>query len=349
MKKMLILVVIASLVGGSLFANEAVLIDFGLLAADYRVSANGEEEENGDDTPNENRATLMDFSNVRFAGSFTEEQRRMMRTSLAIENWEVDLAPSARTIFNATRSFTREASSRRYGTVMGVRVHFPLDPFHSWALVRPPFEIPAFEPREENGENGNGNGNNGNGGTRFENGFGVVKNVGTLRSVAVTVHGMNFPHSLNVVLLDHNGNRRSVPMGNLHFDGWAQLQWDNPAYIQEVRNRDLRILPVYPDSMPFVKFGGFEIRRDASHRGGDFITYFREVRILFDKAVLDTDRDIDDEGLWGIIQERETARRVWEMERFGQDQIMRHIEAQRQSTQTEFSPTPRAGNGNGDE
>jgi len=343
MKKMLILVVIASLVAGSLFANEAVLIDFGLLAADYRVGA----EDDEDDTPNENRATLMDFSNVRFASSFTEEQRRMMRTSLAIENWEVDLAPSARTVFNKTRSFTREAPSRRFGTVMGVRVHFPLDPFHSWALVRPPFEIPAFEPFGEDDEaaaNGNGNGN----GTRFENGFGVVKNVGTIRALAVNVYGMNFPHSLNVVLIDNNGNRRSVPMGPLNFDGWAELRWDNPSYIQEVRNRDLRITPIYPDSMPFVKFGGFEIRRDASHRGGDFITYFRDVKIIYDRAVLDTDRDIDDEAIWGIIQERETARRIWEMERFGQNQILRHLEAQRQATTTTFTPTQEAGGNGGD-
>jgi len=336
MKKMLILVVAASLAIGSLFAHESVLIDFGLLAADMTIGDS--------DEPNQNRATLMDFSNVRWAGAFTEEQRMMMRTSLAIENWEVDLAPSARTITNVTRSFTREAPSRRFGTVMGVRVHFPLEAFNSWALVRPPFEIPAFEPAADIQDDGtiepaaNGNAN----GTRFENGFGVVKNVATIRSLAVNVYGMNFPHSLNVILLDHNGNRRSVPMGPLNFDGWAELRWDNPAYIQEVRNRDLRLTPIYPDSMPFVKFGGFEIRRDASHRGGDFITYFRDVKIIYDRAILDTDRDIDDEAVWGIIQERETARRIWEMERFGQDQILRHLEAQSQATTTTFTPTPEA-------
>jgi len=331
MKKMLILLVVASLVAGSLLANESVLIDFGLLTADIQV---------GDgDGPDQNRATLMDFSNVRFAGSFTEEQRGFMRTSLAIENWEVDLAPSARTLANMSRSFTREAESRRFGPVMGVRVHFPLEAFNSWAHIRPPFEIPAFELSEvqDDGtivQNGNVNG------TRFaDNGLGVVTNVGIIRALAVNVYGMNFPHSLSVVLLDQDGNRRSVPMGNLQFDGWAELRWDNPAYVMEVRNRDLRITPIYPDSMPFVKFGGFEIRRDASHRGGDFITYFRDVKIIYDLAVLDTDRDIDDEGVWGIIQQRETARRIWEMERFGQDQILRHLEAQRQATDATFTPT----------
>jgi len=333
MKKMLILVAIASLVVGSLFANEAVLIDFNLLAADMTI---GDAE-----APNQNRATLMDFANVRFAGSFTEEQRQMMRSSLAIENWEVDLAPSARTLFNVSRSFTREAESRRFGTVLGARVHFPLEPFHSWALIRPPFEIPAFEPAADIQDDGTIEpAVNGDGTTRFENGLGVVRNVATIRSLAVNVYGLNFPHSLNVILLDHNGNRRSIPMGPLNFDGWAELRWDNPSYIQEVRNRDLRITPIYPDSTPFIKFGGFEIRRDASHQGGDFIAYFRDVKIIYDRAVLDTDRDIDDESIWGIIQERETMRRVWEMERFGQDQILRHLEAQRQAVDATFTPTP---------
>ena len=145
MKKMLIFVAIVSLMAGSLFAEEAVLIDFSLLAADTHVSRGSADEE---ETPNENERTMMDFSRVRFGGSFTQEQRNVMKTSLAIANWEVLLAPSARTVHNMVRSFTREAPSRQFGTVMGVRVHFPVENFNSWALIKPPFEIPAFEPMQ---------------------------------------------------------------------------------------------------------------------------------------------------------------------------------------------------------
>ena len=340
MKKMLILVAIVSLMAGSLFAEEAVLIDFSLLAADIRVPLGPDDQ---DDTPNQNRATMMDFSGGRFGRSFTEEQRRSMRTSLAIENWEVELNSSARTIHNMIRSFTREAPSRQFGTVMGVRVHFPLENFHSMAFVRPPFEIPAFEPPANVSDDGTiepADEEDNGGATRFENGFGVVRNVGTIRSVAVNVYGLNFPHGLSTVLIDGEGNRRTIFMGHLNFDGWGELRWDNPAYIQEVRNRDLRLFPLYPDSMPHIKFGGFEIRRDAAHRGGDFITYFKDVKLIFDRAVLDQDRDIDDERVWGIIRDRENARSTWEMERFGQIQVLRFLEAQRQATQTEFTPTP---------
>jgi len=227
---------------------------------------------------------------------------------------------------------------------MGVRVRFPTENFHSWAQIRPPFEIPAFEPQADVQDDGTiepADDSDGiTGPSRFENGFGVVKNVGTIKSLAVNVYGLNFPHGLSVLLIDGSGNQRSMFMGFLNFDGWGELRWDNPSYIQEVRNRDLRLFPLYPESTPFIKFAGFEIRRDASHRGGDFITYFKDVKVIYDKAVLDTDRDIDDESVWRIIQDRETARKVWEMERFGQNQVLRYLDAQKQATQTMFTPSP---------
>ena len=353
MKRIIILVAIVIFSAGMLFANESVLIDFSLLSADIRVPL----DENDQGTaPNQNRRTVMDFGQVAGA-SFTPEQRALMRTSLAIENWDVVLNSSARTIFNVTRSYTREAPSRRFGTVMGVRVHFPLIAAFSKAEIRPPFEIPAYEPMVEIDDQGNIGApeNNGfQGPTRFEDGFGVVKNVGTIRSVAVNVYGLNFPHGLNVILLDHEGNERVIFMGHLNFDGWGELVWNNPQYIFEVRHRDLRLFPLYPHSMPFVKFGGFRLDRDASHQGGDFIVYFKDVRIIYDLAVLDTDRDIDDEALWGIIRDREAARRMFEMERFGQNQILRFVDQQRQTrspwdplhggtSQERFGFTPAAG------
>lgn len=319
MKRILILITIF-MVAGSLFAREAILIDFSLLAAD---------------DGRQNSRTLMDFAHVAGA-SFTEPQREAMRTSLAIENWEVILASSARHVTNMVHSFTREAPSRQYGTVMGVRVHFPLEPHNSWAKIRPPFEIPAFEPFPD----GNGNGRR----SRFESdedsadspAFGVVHNVAVIREIQTRVYGLNFPHRLSVLLLDSFGNERSFDMGNLQFDGWGYRRWVNPAYIQEVRNRDLRLFPLYPTTTPFIKFNGFLIQRDAQHIGGDFITYFKDVRIIYDQATLDMDRDIDNEAIWGIIETRETQRRNWEMQRFGHNQVLRFLEQERQSTELPF-------------
>jgi hypothetical protein len=342
MKKMLIFVAIVSLVAGSLFAEEAILIDFGKLAADIHVSVGPDDK---DTTPNHNRATMMDYSRVRFGGSFTEEQRKVMRTSLAIVNWEVLLASSSRTVSNMVLSYTKEASSKQWGKVMGVRIHFPLESFNSWAVIQPPFEIPAFEPQANVSDDGTieAKEDGGDGITapsRFEDGYGVIKNVGTVKSIAVNVYGLNFPHGLSTLYIDSLGNKRSSFMGYLTFDGWGELRWDNPAYVQEVRNRDLRLYPLYPASTPFIKFGGFEIKRDAAKDGGDFITYFKDVKVIYDKAVLDTDRDMDDEALWSIIQDRENARKSWEMERFGQNQVLRYLDGQKQARENEFTPTP---------
>jgi len=342
MKQMLILVVIAML-AGPLFAEEGVLIDFTLLKADIHVRVG---DNDNSTEPNQNRHTMMDFSHVA-GGSFTTQQRSVMRTSLAIENWDVILASSARNVENISRSYTREAPSRQFGTVLGARIHFPIEPHNSWALIRPPFEIPAYEPMATIRDDGTIEPLQGNDGitsrSRFEAqergqpAYGVIKNVGVLREVKVHVYGLNFPHRLFVILIDSQGNERNVDMGPLNFDGWGDPSWVNPAYVQEVRNRDLRLYPLYPASTPFIKFGGFLLQRDAAHIGGDFIVYFKDVSIIYDVAVLDTDRDIDDEALWRIILDRETARKVWEMERFGQNQVLRYLEQQRQATELPFA------------
>jgi len=345
MKKMLIFVAIVSLVAGSLLAEEGILVDFSKLVADIHVPVGPDDQS---DTPNHNRATMMDFSRVRFGGSFTEEQRKVMKTSLAITNWEVLLASSSRTVTNMVLSYTREASSKQWGTVMGVRIHFPLESFNSWAIIKPPFEIPAFEPQANVGDDGSieeseDGGDGIVGPSRFEDGYGIIKNVGTIKSIAVNVYGLNFPHGLSTLIIDGiSGVQKSMFLGYLNFDGWGELRWDNPAYVKEVRNRDLRLYPLYPTSTPFIKFAGFEIKRDAAKDGGDFITYFKDVKVIYDKAVLDTERDIEDEALWSIIRDRENARKSWEMERFGHNQILRYLDAQKQASETDFTPTEKA-------
>jgi hypothetical protein len=165
--------------------------------------------------------------------------------------------------------------------------------------------------------------------------------VGTIKSIAVNAFGLNFPHSLSVILIDNEGNQKTMFVDYLNFDGWAELRWDNPQYVQHVRNRELRLYPLYPTSTPFVKFGGFLIKRDADKAGGDFITYFRDVKIIYDKAVLDTDRDIDDESLWKIIQTREEAKKRFEMSRFGQNQILHYLDLQKQASESDFTPSPK--------
>ena len=339
MKQILILVVIAML-AVPLFAEEGVLIDFSLLAADITI---------GDgDTPNQNQRTLMDFSQA-VGPSYAERYGEIMKTSLAIENWEVILASSARHVTNMSLSFTREAKSTQFETVMGVRVHFPIEPHNSWARIKPPFDIPAYEFSTVDGDGtiSREEGDTSQSKSRFESmedgepGYGVIKNVGAIRELKVRVYGLNFPHSLTMILIDSNGIERNYFMGYLNFEEWNELIWRNPSYLTEVRNRDLRLMPLYPYSVPFVKFGGFLIQRDSARPGGDFVTYFKDVSMIYDLAQLTPERDINDEFTWGIIQTREDARKTWEMERFGQNQVLRYLEQQRQATEAPFNDPSR--------
>ncbi|MDR3341695.1 MAG: flagellar filament outer layer protein FlaA [Treponema sp.] len=352
MKRIFILVAITLLVMGSLFAEEKVLIDFSKLTADIIPNDN--------DEPTQNRATFMDFSNSRAARNFTDEQKSTMKTSLAITNWDVVLSASSRNVTTKGLSYTKEAPSQQWGTVLGVRIHFPVEPFNSAARVNPPFDIPAFEPPADIDDDGNiaepeeGASNGITGPSRFEGeadeetgkpvgGLGVVKNVGTIKSIAVNAYGLNFPHGLSVILIDDKGKEHTYFVGYLNYDGWGELRWDNPAYVSQVRNRELRLYPIYPESTPFVKFGGFLIHRNAEHKGGDFIGYFKDVKVIYDQAVLDTVRDISDESLWNIIKDRETTRNTNEMEHFGYNQLQRYLDGQRQATERDFTPTPTEG------
>jgi hypothetical protein len=340
------------------YADEAVLIDFAQLKADIKADPLNQGKFL------DNRATMMDFSGTAGA-SYTDEQKKQMQTSLAIRNWDVVLASSSKDNLNQSLSSTAEAavlsSAKRYGgqTVMGFRVHFPVADYNSWAKILPPFEIPAFASKATIDDNGNitetkdaGTGDpldpntrmsrfegKYDAGTKITSALGVVKNVGVIKQIAVDVKGLNFPHGLSVILKDADGNEQTIFMGYLNFDGWKTLIWENPAYVTDVRNRELRIFPLYPKSTPMVKFAGFLVTRDAAHEGGDFVSYVKDVRILYDEAVLKTGSDIDDESIWGIVNKKESERQNIESKRFGAQQVLRFLEKTKQESKTTFTDT----------
>ncbi|MDR1900915.1 MAG: flagellar filament outer layer protein FlaA [Treponema sp.] len=325
MKRFFLFAIITILAVGSVFAEQATLIDFSLLAKD-------QDEDVGDDTVGTapipmNTATRMDYS-AKADSSYTEAQRKIMITSLAIENWDVTLASSSQNVTNNRLSYTKEATSKQYEKVMGVRIHFPVEPFNSWAVIKPPFEIPGFEPREED-EGGL---------SKFEGGLGVVKNVGVIKSIQVQAYGLNFPHGLSILLLDADGNEKKVFLGYLDFEGWGKIIWNNPAYQQEVRTRALRLYPIYPQSdVNLVKFGGFQVNRNAEQVGGDFITYFKDVQIIYDLAVQPSAKDgadIIDEDIWDITKDRENIREKNQMKELGRKQVLRYLEGRRQATES---------------
>ena len=332
MKRLFIFVVVGLLFGGTaLFADQSVLIDFTKLGADQVMGTNK--------TPTENAATMVDYSNVAGA-SFSDEEKAAMKSSLALGNWQVVLASSSRTVANQSVTMTKEAATSPNAKqfngadmankkVLGIRIHFPTEPFNSWAMIEPPFDIPAYQDKDAlqgtrlvvaDADKGLGQ--------KFD-GYGVVKNVGVLKSLSITVYGANFPNGLGVVVADQDGNEQTMFMDYLEFDGWRTLTWNNPNYITDVRNRELRKFPLYPKGEPYLKLLGVIIYRDAAQEGGDFVTYIHDITITYDKAIIDTQRDINDEAIWGILQQRNEARKLAELKRLGNVQVLRFLEQQK--------------------
>jgi hypothetical protein len=201
--------------------------------------------------------------------------------------------------------------------------------------VKPPFDIPAYmDKRELQGtrlveptaaEKGQGR--------MFDN-YGVVKNVGVLKTLSITVYGANFPNGIGVIVADQDGKESTIFLDYLAFDGWRTLTWQNPNYITEVRNRELRKYPLYPRSTPHLRLIGLIIYRDSMQEGGDFITYVKDISITYDKAILEADRDINDEALWNILQQRYESRRLAELKRLGSMQVLQYLERQKMHQDT---------------
>ena len=317
MKRFSVLFMIILLgVGGSLTAETSVLIDFATLV---------------EDSDQENEATIVDFASEAGTG-FTDEERLEMKTSLAISNWEVELASSSRNVVNSARSMIKAVqvndNAARFGgeTILGVRIHYPEERFNSFATVRPPFEIPAYMRKQTlQGDGTLIDDPTDIRGTKFD-GFGVVKNVGVIISVSANVYGNNFPNGFAIVLKDQNNNEQQIFMSYMDFDGWRQLVWRNPNYITEVRDREIQRSTLYPLAETMRKIQSLVFYKNASQVGGDFIAYIKDITITYDKAVLDTSRDIDEEEVWGILRDREKARRAAAFSKLGNLQVLRYLE-----------------------
>ncbi len=341
MKRKFILVAIALLcVGAFAMAEETVLIDFSLLNADIIAGPDGK--------LTENRRSVMDYSAVAGA-TFTDQQKSLMRTSLAIDNWEVLLNSSARNVTSVSvsraKSSTVSQTAKNFAgqTLLGVRVNFPTWNGNANAIIKPSFEIPSYEPMATISDEGTVQPQTAeekaSGKTRFEGGYGVVKNVGVLKSIAVNTYGMNFPHGLYVLLQNESKEEKRYFMGYLNFDGWKELVWQNPEYVSEVRTREVRLYPVYPTAFPGQSFNGFVVTRDALHEGGDFVAYFKDVKVIYDKAVLNSVRDFADEDLWGINTKKATETKQLEVSRFGGIQVLRFLEQEKMATESGFNPS----------
>ncbi len=381
MRKLVALLLVSIMaINLNLYADKAVLIDFNRLKA----NGDGVPADSLDQTApqmtdytnhdpinrTQHMPTLIDYSAIakEIGSNFSDEELKKVAVSLSSYNWDVFLNSSAASNNNKTYSYAKEWHTKFVPvladdtdlvnvpksdsttppagmTILGIRVRFPETPYNCWAIIQPPFEIPAYEnittdykgnplPADQLNDPKNY-------GSKFEHGYGVVKNVGVLKSIDLKIYGCQFKNSIGIILKDDNNITTEYDMPQyLDFDGWRKLTWNNPNYITNAANRNLYIVPLYPRSEPYVKIYGFRIYRQGDQYGGDFVTYIKDVVITYDKATIETENaPIENEEAWGILRQRTLEAKDRELRKIGHNQILRYIEKLKMHQETPATTT----------
>ena len=297
-------------------AHKATLLDFSLLTA-------GEEDGQNPDTIIE----LADYSTY----ALSEEERAEFDVSLAIEQWSVKLNSSAAFPDTIAKSMVKEVEVtdaetvfgneklgvENPGKVLGVRANFPQGSRYAYADIVPPFEIPVYYKKPGTDE------------YMFQNGRGAIDNVRYIKKISAVVCGRNYPHKLQVVLRDSDYNEKVYTIGDFNFTGWQRLEWENPNYIVNVKDRDLKKEPTYPMLNRSWKVVALRIVKDIQHEGGDFIGYIKQIDIEYDKDVIERNLDIDDDAYWNIVSDYNDFMSDYNFSRLGEQLTLEYIEKQR--------------------
>jgi hypothetical protein len=217
----------------------------------------------------------------------------------SLENWTVELNESASDVKNRVYSYCKAVKSQKFGTTLGVRVHFPKWNNNSYALVKPVFDIKVYDTNGQfiNAENG------------------VLPNAYEIKSISVWVNGRNYNFGLAVRLRDRYENIHEFFMGWLYFDGWRKLTFVNPNFTEKVQAKNLKREPLYPFDIPYYVFDSFVIYRPGFELGGDFVTYIAKVEVEYTPYFVDSEEDIKDEEVWNIITTRMKRKEEFESKR----------------------------------
>ena len=270
-------------------------------------------------------STLIDFAltgnadNLQ-AGEGDTNEAVPVAENLYNDNWVVWLNESARLTENRRNSYVTNVDSKgnngawEAGKVLGIRVHFPLAAWNSYALVKPVYELEMYGGAD---------------GTKYTEGKGVIHNVGEIKSISSWVYGRNFLVSYFVNLQNEFGELKSYPMGTVYFNGWRQVRWENREYLPNVRDRVLVRTPLYPRMIPSVKLDSLGFYRTKDTVGGDFITYVKDVTVEYDVVVVDFEEDIDDEATWQILKTENDRKKAIEAARIREQAELRELEQRR--------------------
>lgn len=128
--------------------------------------------------------------------------------------------------------------------------------------------------------------------TESESGNGKITNVGSVKSVSISGWSLNY--DLTVRANMEMSDKRPVGMARLRPQqyGTFELNWENPGYIDDVKKRDIKPQPVYPNVKSDLYLTGVEIRGKpikAEDGTGYMIVYIDKIKVVADKAYEELD------------------------------------------------------------
>lgn len=191
--------------------------------------------------------------------------------------------------------------------VLGVRLKFPPYNFNMYVDIQPPFQPEFNNPDYEN--------------------FGVLDNVGTVRSAYISLYGLYQQEKIYLVTEDTIGNTYEYLFGAMDFIGWQTLEWVNPSYIEDVRNRAIDYRPLYPRATSQRKYKSLKIERTGLYPTEDFVTYIHKLEFTFDKEINeDLFNEFAHEDTWKIIQEGSFLRQKLSLDRNTTEKYFEYLE-----------------------
>ena len=211
-----------------------------------------------------------------------------------LENWKVALNPSSDTKENNKNSLTKNSPSQEHGNVLGVRIKFNPWANTFWAFVRKPY---YFAHTYMNGQFVSQDENNQDAGLAI----GMVANVGQIKNVRSWVYGLNYNYTYGVRVLNEKDELLEFGFGSIFHEGWRQVSWNNSEYSDNPRDWVATKNPLYPFSLPYIRFDALAFYKPEGIKDPNFIGYVRDVTLNFDLAVNRDDQDIDDEAIWQML------------------------------------------------
>lgn len=134
-------------------------------------------------------------------------------------------------------------------------------------------------------------------------GLGFIENVGEIKSIQITVEGINKPDEVTVYLSRSLNDRVGTPYKfkkNIKFIGEGELLWENPNYISDPTKRDTTPGPAYGDETSNLYIRSIEIRTKCDWPVS--LVYIKNIKVIYDldKTPEELERIKESEEIWGI-------------------------------------------------